>query len=36
MQILVIVIVIQFIIICWLAWPRIKQLIDNNREGGWR
>lgn len=31
MQILVMVIIIQFVIICWLAWPRIKQHIDNNR-----
>lgn len=35
MQILVMVIIIQFVIICWLAWPRIKQHIDNNRDGGW-
>lgn len=31
MQILVLIIIIQLIIICWLAWPRIKQHIDNNR-----
>ncbi len=31
MQILVMVIIIQFVLICWLAWPRIKQHIDNNR-----
>jgi hypothetical protein len=31
MQILVLVIIIQFVLICWLAWPRIKQHIDNNR-----
>jgi hypothetical protein len=31
MQILVMVIIVQFVLICWLAWPRIKQHIDNNR-----
>lgn len=31
MQILVMIIIIQFVLICWLAWPRIKQHIDNNR-----
>jgi uncharacterized membrane protein len=31
MQILITVIIVQFIIICWLAYPRIKQHIDNNR-----
>jgi hypothetical protein len=35
MQLLIVVIIIQFILICWLAWPRIKQNIDNNRQGGW-
>jgi hypothetical protein len=30
MQILVFVIIIQFVIICWLAWPRIKQYMENN------
>lgn len=31
MQILITVIIIQFAVIIWLAWPRIKQHIDNNR-----
>jgi len=31
MQILVMIVIVQFVIICWLAWPRIKQHIDNNR-----
>lgn len=35
MQILVFIIIIQFVIICWLAYPRIRQHIENSREGGW-
>lgn len=31
MQILVMIIIIQFVIICWLAWPRIKQRIEDSR-----
>lgn len=33
MQVLVLVIIIQFILICWLAYPRIRQHIDNKRHG---
>lgn len=34
MQILIMVIVIQFIIICWLAYPRIKQHLEEHRYDG--
>lgn len=30
MQILITVIIIQFVIICWLAYPRIRQHMENN------
>jgi len=31
MQLLITIIIIQFVVICWLAYPRIKQHIENNR-----
>jgi hypothetical protein len=33
MQLLLTIIIVQFIIIVWLAWPRIQQHIDNNKQG---
>lgn len=34
MQILVLIIIVQFILICWLAYPRIRQHIED-RQSGW-
>lgn len=31
MQILVMIIIIQFVIICWLAYPRIRQHFEDRR-----